>query len=86
MTNETFDRASWERRWEQALREHPDKVAARPPNAHLLVEIGDLQPGRALDAGCGHGSEAIWLAPSGRQVTAVEHGRSTGPDRRSGCG
>jgi SAM-dependent methyltransferase len=91
MTNETFDRDFWERRWEQVLREHPDKVAARPPNAHLLSEIGDLQPGRALDAGCGHGSEAIWLAASGWQVTAVdfsmtalEFGRSTaqtvGPD------
>jgi SAM-dependent methyltransferase len=91
MTNETFDRESWERRWEQALREHPDRVAARAPNAHLLSEIAGLQPGRALDAGCGNGSEAIWLAASGWQVTAVdfsttalEHGRSTarsvGPD------
>lgn len=91
MTNEAFDRDSWERRWEQALREHPDQVAARPPNAHLLSAIGDLPPGRALDAGCGNGSEAIWLAASGWQVTAVDfsvtalaHGRSTaqtvGPD------
>lgn len=91
MTNESFDRDSWERRWEQAIREHPDAVASRSPNAHLLAEIGDLQPGRALDAGCGHGSEAIWLAASGWQVTAVdfavtalEHGRSqaqtVGPD------
>ena len=91
MTNESLDRDSWERRWEQALREHPDAVASRPPNAHLLAEFGDLQPGRALDAGCGHGSEAIWLAASGWQVTAVdfavtalEHGRSraqtVGPD------
>ena len=91
MTNESLDRDSWERRWEQAIREHPDAVASRPPNAHLLAEIGDLRPGRALDAGCGHGSEAIWLAASGWQVTAVdfavtalEHGRSqaqtVGPD------
>jgi SAM-dependent methyltransferase len=83
MTDETFDRESWERRWERALREHPGRVAARPPNAHLMAEIGDLKPGRALDAGCGHGSEALWLAASGWQVTAVdfsrtalEHGRS----------
>ena len=41
MTNESFDRDSWERRWEQALREHPDALASRPPNAHLLAEIGD---------------------------------------------
>ena len=31
-----------------------------------------MQPGFALDAGCGHGSEAIWLAASGWQVTAVD--------------
>ena len=72
MTDETFDRDSWERRWAQALREHPDAVASRPPNAHLLGEIADLPPGRALDAGCGHGAESIWLAAAGWQVTAVD--------------
>lgn len=84
MTNGPFDRESWEQRWAQALREHPDQVASRPPNAHLLAEIGDVAAGRALDAGCGHGAEAIWLAASGWQVTAVdfsvtalEHARST---------
>jgi SAM-dependent methyltransferase len=84
MTNDRFDRDFWERRWSQALREHPDKVATRPPNAHLLAEVGDLEPGLALDAGCGHGAEAIWLAASGWRVTAVdfsvtalEHARST---------
>jgi len=65
MTNETFDRNAWERRWAHALRESPEKVASRPPNAHLLAEIGELQPGFALDAGCGHGAEAIWLAAIG---------------------
>jgi SAM-dependent methyltransferase len=84
MTDDTFDRESWERRWSQALREHADQVARRPPNAHLLAEIRNLEPGLALDAGCGHGAEAIWLAGSGWQVTAVdfsvtalEHARST---------
>jgi SAM-dependent methyltransferase len=72
MTNEPFDQRSWERRWAQALRDSPEKVASRPPNALLLEEIGDMQPGFALDAGCGHGSEAIWLAASGWQVTAVD--------------
>ena len=42
------------------------------PNAHLVAEIGELQPGLALDAGCGHGAEAIWLAASGWRVTAVD--------------
>lgn len=72
MTDQTFDRGSWERRWSQVLRDNPQMVAGRPPNPHLLAEIGDLQPGLALDAGCGHGAEAIWLAASGWLVTAVD--------------
>ncbi len=72
VTDETFDRDFWERRWAQALREHPDEVASRPPNAHLVAEIGAVAPGLALDAGCGHGAEAIWLAASGWRVTAVD--------------
>jgi SAM-dependent methyltransferase len=72
MTTEAFDRESWERRWTEVLREHPDKVASRPPNAHLLAAIRDVPPGLALDAGCGHGAEAIWLAASGWRVTAVD--------------
>ena len=83
MTNEPFDQNSWERRWAQALRESPEKVASRPPNALLLAEIGGMQPGFALDAGCGHGSEAIWLAASGWQVTAVDFSaRSTSAGRQ----
>lgn len=84
MGDETFDRDAWERRWERALREHPDTVASRPPNEHLLAETSGLRPGLALDAGCGHGTEALWLAASGWRVTgvdfsptALEHGRST---------
>ncbi|MET0554942.1 MAG: class I SAM-dependent methyltransferase [Vicinamibacteria bacterium] len=72
MTTEGFDRDSWERRWAQALREHGDVVSRRPPNAHLLAETAELRPGRALDAGCGHGSETLWLAAHGWRVTAVD--------------
>ena len=79
-----FDRSDWEERWSRALREHADQVAHRPPNAHLRAEIGNLRPGSALDAGCGHGADAIWLAAHGWQVTAVDfsatalaHARST---------
>ena len=79
-----FDRSFWEERWARALREHGDRVAQRPPNAHLRAEVGDLRPGSALDAGCGHGSDALWLAARGWEVTAVDfsatalaHARST---------
>lgn len=84
MTDEAFDREFWERRWTQVLCDHPDMVASRPPNAYLRTEVADLTPGRALDAGCGNGTEAIWLASSGWRVTgvdfstaALEHGRAT---------
>jgi SAM-dependent methyltransferase len=66
------DRASWNRRWSRALREHGDRVAQRAPNAHLTAELAGLRPGRALDAGCGHGSDALWLAARGWRVTAVD--------------
>ncbi|HEX2671488.1 MAG TPA: hypothetical protein VHM25_11480, partial [Polyangiaceae bacterium] len=52
-----FDQAFWEQLWAKTLREHPDKVARRPPNAQLMAELSELAPGRALDAGCGHGAE-----------------------------
>jgi 2-polyprenyl-3-methyl-5-hydroxy-6-metoxy-1,4-benzoquinol methylase len=86
-----YGRSSWEARWSRALREHGDRLAARPPNAHLVADLADLRPGRALDAGCGHGAESLWLAAGGWRVTAVDfaeaalaHARSTaesmGPD------
>jgi 2-polyprenyl-3-methyl-5-hydroxy-6-metoxy-1,4-benzoquinol methylase len=80
----TYDRHYWEQLWDRTLREHPDRVAQRPPNAHLVTEIAGLRPGRALDAGCGHGAETLWLAAHGWEVTAVDfsasalaHARST---------
>jgi 2-polyprenyl-3-methyl-5-hydroxy-6-metoxy-1,4-benzoquinol methylase len=86
-----YDRAHWEQLWAKTLREHSEKVAQRPPNAHLMTAIAGLRPGRALDAGCGHGAETLWLAAHGWEVTAVDfsesalaHGRSMaealGPD------
>jgi SAM-dependent methyltransferase len=67
-----YDWDFWEERWSQALHEHGGSVAQRPPNAHLTAEVGDLRPGRARDAGCGHGSDTLWLAERGWQVTAVD--------------
>jgi 2-polyprenyl-3-methyl-5-hydroxy-6-metoxy-1,4-benzoquinol methylase len=79
-----FDREFWEARWSEVLRDHGDQIARRPPNAHLAGVVEGLRPGRALDAGCGHGSDTLWLATHGWRVTAVDfspaalaHGRST---------
>jgi SAM-dependent methyltransferase len=66
------DREAWEARWEGALRAHGDRLAQRPANAHLTTEVEGLPPGRALDAGCGHGAETLWLAARGWRVCAVD--------------
>jgi SAM-dependent methyltransferase len=42
------------------------------PNAALVAEVSDLQPGTALDVGCGEGADAIWLAGRGWGVTAID--------------
>jgi trans-aconitate methyltransferase len=65
MTKPKFDQAFWEQLWSKTLCEHADKVARRPPNAHLAAEAANLPPGRALDAGCGHGADTLWLAVHG---------------------
>ncbi|MBS0419942.1 MAG: class I SAM-dependent methyltransferase [Proteobacteria bacterium] len=76
MNQRTYDRSFWEQLWSKTLREQPDKVARRQPNAHLVAEARNLLPGRALDAGCGHGAETVWLAAHGWQVTAVDFSAS----------
>jgi SAM-dependent methyltransferase len=42
------------------------------PNPHLARETSGLTPGTALDAGCGEGGEAIWLASHGWDVMAAD--------------
>jgi 2-polyprenyl-3-methyl-5-hydroxy-6-metoxy-1,4-benzoquinol methylase len=84
VTTPSYDRDTWEHLWSRTLRERGGDVARRPPNAHLTAEVGGLHPGLALDAGCGHGSDTLWLAGRGWRVTAVDssaaalaHARST---------
>jgi len=72
VTEPTYDRDFWERLWAKTLDERADHVAQRSANDHLTSEIDGLEPGRALDAGCGHGSETLWLATHGWRVTAVD--------------
>lgn len=72
MTKPEFDQDYWDQLWSKTLREHADKVTGRPANAHLMAEVANVPPGRALDAGCGHGADTLWLAAHGWQVTAVD--------------
>jgi 2-polyprenyl-3-methyl-5-hydroxy-6-metoxy-1,4-benzoquinol methylase len=69
--SEGLDRTFWEDRWEQAQRAD-SALRNGSPNPQLVVEAGELTPGVALDAGCGQGADAIWLASRGWRVTAVD--------------
>lgn len=62
-----FEAAAWEERY----RSRP-ALWSGAPNAQLVTEVTGLAPGRALDAGCGEGADAIWLAERGWKVTAVD--------------
>jgi SAM-dependent methyltransferase len=72
MSKASFDQQFWDRIWEKTLHDHAAIVAKRPPNALLRAEAVLLPPGRALDAGCGHGAESLWLASQGWSVTALD--------------
>ena len=65
----SFDKEYWDQIWQG---ERAAAMAAGQPNPHLTREVGDLAPGTALDAGCGAGAEAIWLAARGWHVTAAD--------------
>ncbi|MFM6847649.1 MAG: class I SAM-dependent methyltransferase [Terrabacter sp.] len=88
-TNGEFDKAYWEQHWKDGRAGQE----AAPANPHLVREAGALSPGTALDAGCGEGGEARWLAAHGWEVTAVDlsaealaraaaHERAEGGDAR----
>ncbi|MFC9913175.1 class I SAM-dependent methyltransferase [Streptomyces sp. NPDC059862] len=57
--------------WETRYRD-TDRVWSGRPNQLLVREAADLEPGRALDLGCGEGGDAIWLASRGWHVTGVD--------------
>ncbi|MFC9602628.1 class I SAM-dependent methyltransferase [Streptomyces niveus] len=62
-TNQEF----WDSRYGES-----DRIWSGDPNTVLVREVIDLEPGRALDLGCGEGADSIWLAGQGWRVTAVD--------------
>lgn len=59
--------AFWESRYGES-----DAIWSGRPNAALVREAGDLEPGHALDLGSGEGGDSLWLAQRGWTVTAVD--------------
>ncbi|MDP9117112.1 MAG: class I SAM-dependent methyltransferase [Actinomycetota bacterium] len=58
---------AWDERYASA-----DQIWSGRPNGALVTEVAHLQPGRALDVGCGEGADAVWLAGNGWEVTALD--------------
>src|SRR5690625_2418636 len=67
--NIDFTQNYWETQWRNSPSHRAD---LHPVNPYLAVETAHLAAGTALDAGCGAGTEALWLAQHGWLVTAVD--------------
>ncbi|MER7274679.1 class I SAM-dependent methyltransferase [Dactylosporangium sp. NPDC000244] len=65
-----FDERYWQDHWDRAGERQPGGRLS--PNPYVVQATSGLTPGTALDAGCGEGAEAVWLAGEGWKVTAVD--------------
>ena len=61
-----YAREFWDDIWATMDESFPD------PDDLLVAQIKGLSPGRALELGCGMGSNAVWLAGRGWRVTAID--------------
>jgi SAM-dependent methyltransferase len=62
-------------RWDSRYRANPrPRWDRESPSSHLraAVESGQIKPGRAVVLGCGTGTNAIYLADQGFDVTAID--------------
>ena len=57
----------WDERYAASYR-----IWSGRPNAALVASAAPLEPGRALDVGCGEGADAVWLAQRGWNVTGLD--------------
>lgn len=66
----TETREDWDRRYQTG--DTPWDVGRPCEELMAWVESGELQPTRALELGCGTGTNAVYLAGKGFQVTAID--------------
>ena len=64
-----FSKEYWEGQWRP---DAPSRNRRLPVNPYLSDETAHLPVGTVLDAGCGTGTEALWLAEKGWDVTAAD--------------
>lgn len=60
-----------EKSWDEFYQTR-DTLWSGNANPQLVTEISTLPPRTALDAGCGEGGDAIWLAQRGWHVTGMD--------------
>lgn len=58
--------------WDARYGENEAGIWSGEPNHCLVVEAGELPPGRALDVGCGEGADSVWLARQGWRVVGLD--------------
>jgi 2-polyprenyl-3-methyl-5-hydroxy-6-metoxy-1,4-benzoquinol methylase len=65
--DERFTKEHWDQRYGSS-----ERVWSGKPNPQLVAETAHLDPGSALDAGCGEGADVHWLARRGWRVTGAD--------------
>lgn len=68
----SFEKDYWEQHWAEAIGTTTAGSDESPANPYLVRETRGLTPGTALDAGCGTGAEARWLAGQGWSVIGAD--------------
>ncbi len=64
------DRAGWDQRYV----DHDLPWDSGEPDGHLagVIERHGIKPGKAIEIGCGTGTNSIWLAQQGFEVTGLD--------------
>jgi 2-polyprenyl-3-methyl-5-hydroxy-6-metoxy-1,4-benzoquinol methylase len=66
-----MDRQALQNMWNDRYRES-GTVFGHEANQLLVDVVADIEPGTALDLGCGQGRNALWLAEHGFTVTGMD--------------